>query len=150
MVGSAPPSRPSPASGRGDNGQMDHSNESRYREIESEIDNLHTSWSIYQDRERNGRDVHLHYPPALFLSMVKLIENLHGQEITEDKMEDRCYTTPLMLANFGASVFEWAQTAMKNGVLAANFTPCDCTEITDEDLQSLIGESNGSGEDRPD
>lgn len=117
--------------------------------IENEIDNLGTSWKIYTDNEENGRNVHLHYPPALYFSVVKLFETFGNEKIDPDNMDVQCVTTPRNMANFAASIFEWAQVAARNGILSANMTPCNCVDITDEDIATLIGENNGSGDNRP-
>lgn len=116
--------------------------------IENEIDNLNTSWQLYSHDQKNGRNVHLHYPPALFFSMVKLVESFGNEKLDPDNLDVECQTSPRNMANFAASVFEWAQLAARNGILAANMTPCNCTDITDEDIATLIGENNGSGENR--
>ena len=121
----------------------------KVKDIEKEIDNLHTSWMLYADQEENGANVHLHYPPALFLSLVRLFETYRQTNIDIEDLDEECSVSPRDVANFAASIFEWAQLASRNGVLAANMTPCACTDITDDAISKLIGDSDGTGKNRP-
>jgi hypothetical protein len=129
---------------------MDGYDNEEVLEIGKEIDNLHTAWMMYLNEEENGRNAHLHFPPALFTSVIKLAESLTNEPVSlrDLDLDQACTTTLKGLANFAATVFEWAQLAARNGVLVANMTPCNCHQITDDDLRSLIGGNDGEGNNR--
>lgn len=130
---------------------MDGYSKEEILQVQSEIDNLHTAWMIYMKEEEDGSNAHVHFPPALFTSMIKLAESLSDEPIADKinfDLDQKCTSTLKGLANFAATVFEWAQLAARNGVLVANMTPCNCHQITDEDLKAFIGGSDGEGNNR--
>lgn len=110
------------------------------QEVFGEIDSLQRAWRIFVHEMSNGRDAHLHNPPALVVAAARIFES-YG-DLNFEEIDGTCVTTPRAIVNYGAQMFEFAQKALQFGVLAANMRPCKCLEVSDDDIAKLLGEAN--------
>lgn len=119
------------------------------QEIQKEVSDVELLWHRFLAEQANGPNADWH-PPIAMQAIAQGIaqEYMKAQEYTafpedQDEWEDNWQA----ILRFGDVMFHMGQYAYANGVLRANMTPCQCTQLSDDQIKSFFdGVEFGKGE----
>lgn len=103
--------------------------------LDENLDRINEMWNKFVLTRLNGREGDVHNPPALNRAVVDLLNHILSKMADEGE--------PIVgieiFAGFAANMFAFGQWAAERGLRMSDLFECKCTEITDEDIQNLLG-----------
>jgi hypothetical protein len=118
-------------------------------EYEENMRGLENAWNTFVHDMYNGRNSHLHPPPALVEAVqycwLALARTDSGEKFSVAEGEEVSPTMPIVvpagfLNLYGAVMFEYGQRAISFGMLVQNMVQCSCTSIDEADLTQVVSE----------
>ena len=102
--------------------------------LDKNLDKINKMWNEYVENRLNGNDDDIHNPPAVNRAVLDLLNH-----ILMTMANDGEATVGIELfAGFAANMFVFGQYAAEQGLKISDMLGCNCTEITDEDIQNLL------------